>query len=103
MAVTGLALNFANVIVLPVLLGLGVDSAIHLLHRHRREGEHSVLSTATTRGVVFSALTTMAGFGSLALSPHSGTASMGLLLIVGVSLTTGAVLTVLPALLSQGR
>jgi len=103
MAVTGLALNFANVIVLPVLLGLGVDSAIHLLHRHRREGEHSVLRTATTRGVVFSALTTMAGFGSLALSPHLGTASMGLLLMVGVSLTTAAVLTVLPALLSQGH
>jgi uncharacterized protein len=101
MAAAGLALNFANVIVLPVLLGIGVDSAIHLLHRHRREGPQSLLRTATARGVLFSALTTMAGFGSLALSPHLGTASMGLLLLIGVSLTTLAMLTVLPALLPK--
>lgn len=103
MAATGLALNFANVIVLPVLLGIGVDSAIHLLHRHRQDRAGSVLHTATARGVLFSALTTMAGFGSLALSPHLGTASMGLLLLIGVSLTTLAMLTVLPALLTKVR
>jgi hypothetical protein len=101
MAAAGLALNFANVIVLPVLLGIGVDSAIHLLHRHRQDDARPVLHTATARGVLFSALTTMAGFGSLALSPHLGTASMGLLLLIGVSLTTLAMLTVLPALLPK--
>jgi len=103
MAAAGLALNFANVIVLPVLLGIGVDSAIHLLHRQRRESRQSLLRTATARGVLFSALTTMAGFGTLALSPHLGTASMGLLLLIGVSLTTLAMLTVLPALLAKAR
>jgi hypothetical protein len=98
--VLGLAFNFANVIVLPLLLGIGVDSAIHLVHRHRTDPGRPLLGTSTARAVLFSALTTMAGFGSLALSPHLGTASMGRLLLIGVTLTTACTLVVLPALLS---
>ena len=93
--------NFANVIVLPVLFGVGVDSAIHLVYRYRTDpaSRARILSTSTARGVVFSALTTIAGFGSLAVSTHRGTASMGELLTIGVTLTLICTLLVLPALL----
>ncbi len=95
--------NFANVIVLPLLLGIGVDSAIHLVHRHRTDpsGEGTVLRTSTARGVVFSALTTICSFGSLMLSTHRGMATMGALLTIGVGFTLVCTLVVLPALLRR--
>lgn len=100
-----LPFNFANVIVLPVLFGVGVDSAIHLVYRYRTDpaSRAHILSTSTARGVVFSALTTIAGFGSLAVSTHRGTASMGELLTIGVVLTLVCTLLVLPALLPRDR
>jgi hypothetical protein len=61
-----------------------------------------MLRSSTARGVVLSALTTICGFGSLALSTHRGTATMGELLTIGVSLTLVCTLLVLPALLHQG-
>jgi len=98
-----LPFNFANVIVLPVLFGVGVDSAIHLVYRYRTDpaSRANILSTSTARGVVFSALTTIAGFGSLAVSTHRGTATMGELLTIGVVLTLICTLLVLPALLPR--
>jgi len=96
-----LEFNFANVIVLPLLLGIGVDSAIHLVHRFRAQPDRKLVETSTVTAVVFSALTTMAGFGSLALSPHPGTASMGLLLLLGVALTVTCSLVLIPALLPR--
>ena len=99
--VLGVPFNFANVIVLPLLLGIGVDSAIHIVHRRRTEGAALayLLRSSTTRAIVFSGLTTIASFASLTLSGHRGTASMGLLLTVGVTMTVLATLGVLPALL----
>jgi len=93
--------NFANVIVLPLLFGIGVDSAIHLVLRARawREGDGHLLETSTARGIVFSGLTTIGSFGSLMLSAHRGTASMGALLAIGVATTLICTLIVLPALL----
>lgn len=95
--------NFANVIALPLLLGIGVDSGIHIVHRARMpsvDGARSPLATSTARAVVFSALTTACSFGNLALSPHPGTASLGVVLAVGVAMTLAATLVVLPALLA---
>jgi predicted RND superfamily exporter protein len=93
--------NFANVIALPLLLGIGVDSGIHMVHRFRTAlPQHgNLLATSTARAVLFSALTTICGFGNLALSPHPGTASMGLLLTLGLGFTLVCTLIVLPALL----
>tara|TARA_Y100000294_G_scaffold43582_1_gene39966 strand:+ start:1189 stop:3825 length:2637 start_codon:yes stop_codon:yes gene_type:complete len=92
--------NFANIIVLPLLFGLGVASGIHLMLRQREENSVSgVLETSTPRAVVFSALTTIGSFGSIALSSHPGMASMGLLLTISISLTLGCTLVVLPALM----
>ena len=98
----GLAFNFANVIVLPLLLGLGVASGIHLVMRHRRDGgAGGLLETSTPRAVLFSALTTVGSFGSLAISSHRGTASMGLLLTIAIFYTLICSLVVLPALLAR--
>ena len=98
----GLPLNFANVIALPLLLGIGVDSGIHIIHRYRTDlpDGKSILATSSARAVIVSSLTTMGGVGNLALSPHAGTASMGLLLTLGIGVTLACMLLVLPALLT---
>lgn len=91
--------NFANIIALPLLMGMGVDSGIHIMHRLHagiKEGEH-LLQTSTARGVFFSSLTTMLSFTSLAFTNHQGIASMGLLLAIGISFTLICTLIVLPA------
>ena len=101
-ALAGLPLNFANVIALPLLLGIGVDSGIHIIHRYRTDlpDGKSILATSTARAVIVSSLTTMGGVGNLALSPHAGTASMGILLTLGIGVTLVCMLLVLPALLT---
>ncbi|HYC55532.1 MAG TPA: MMPL family transporter [Candidatus Binatia bacterium] len=92
--------NFGNVIVLPMLVGMGVDNGIHLVHRHRtRPDEIDVLSSSTARAVFFSAVTTILTFGSLGFSSHRGTASIGQLLALGVSWTLICYVVVLPAVL----
>ncbi len=90
--------NYANVIVLPLLIGIGVDSSIHLVMRHDQvaAGE-GVYGTSTPRAILFSAMTTVASFGSLMLSPHRGTASMGELLSIAIAFTLITTLIVLPA------
>lgn len=95
--VLGLSLNFANVIVVPLLLGLGVSGAIHVVLRRRQEAGADTGSTP--RAVLFSALTTIASFGSLAVSAHVGLASMGLLLTVAILWSLVTTLIVLPAML----
>lgn len=95
----GMPFNFANVIVLPLLLGLGVASGVHLMLRHRRGG--GLLRTSTPRAVMFSALTTVGSFGSLAISSHRGTSSMGLLLTIALIYTLICSLLVLPAMLAR--
>ena len=92
--------NFANVIVLPLLMGLGVANGIHLVARAREESSGAAaFSTSTPRAVIFSSLTTIASFGSLAVSNHRGTASMGELLVLSIGLTLVCTLIVLPALM----
>ena len=97
-----LPFNFANVLVLPALLGIGIDSGIHLVHRWRHMAGESdpLLETSTARGVVQSTLTTIASFGTLAISPHPGMASLGLLLTLGLSLILVANLVLIPALVA---
>ena len=97
-ALFDLPFNFANVIVLPLLFGLGVAGAIHLVVRERDE-RAGALETSTPRAVVFSALTTIGSFGAIALSSHPGTSSMGLLLTIAISLSLLCTLVVLPALM----
>ncbi|MDJ0865397.1 MAG: MMPL family transporter [Myxococcota bacterium] len=101
MVLLGRSFDFANVVVLPLLLGVGIDSGIHLVQR-AREGEpgEPLLGTVTARAVFYSALTTIASFGSLAFSAHRGIAGMGLLLVLALLMGLACNLLVLPALLS---
>jgi hopanoid biosynthesis associated RND transporter like protein HpnN len=95
--VIGLPFNFANVIVLPLLVGVGVDSGIHLAMRAVRAHKPSaVLMTTTPRAVFFSAVTTIASFGSLSLSAHRGIAGMGALLTIAIFWTLICTILVLP-------
>ncbi len=97
----GLSLNFANIIALPLLFGLGVSSAIHVVLRWREEGRGSgPVPSSTSRGVLYSALTTIGAFGSLAISGHRGMASMGYLLTISIGYTLIAALFVLPSLIA---
>ena len=97
----GIPFNFANIITLPLLVGIGVDNGIHLVHRMRTEPpEHGdPLATSTSRAVVACALTTIASFGSLAFSPHIGMASMGQVLTLGMTITLLTTLLLTPAML----
>jgi len=94
-------LNFANIIALPLLLGIGVDSGIHILHRFRTAPPKNgiILATSSARAVLVSALTTIVSIGNLAFSSHLGTASMGKLLTIGISMTLLCTLIILPSLL----
>lgn len=100
-----LPFNFANIIALPLLIGVGVDNGIHLVHRMRSEppAHGNAYETSTSRAVLASGLTTIASFGNLAFSEHVGMSSMGQLLTVGMLVTLAATLVLLPALLELRR
>jgi hopanoid biosynthesis associated RND transporter like protein HpnN len=95
-----ISFNFANVITLPLLVSLGAAFGIHLVLRQRSEASvTAMLATSTPRAILFSALTTMCSFGTLAISSHRGTASMGQLLAISLTLALVCTLVVLPAML----
>ena len=98
----GLPLNFANIIALPLLLGVGVAFKIYYVLAWR-EGETNLLSSALTRAVFFSALTTATAFASLWLSNHPGTSSMGKLLSLSLLTTFVAAVLIQPILMGPPR
>ena len=101
LVLSGLALNPANMIAFPLILGVGIDNGVHVLHDYfsRRRDRHYLLSSSTGRGILVAALTTILGFGTLMLSHHRGLASLGLCLTLGVTCCMFGALIVLPALL----
>jgi hopanoid biosynthesis associated RND transporter like protein HpnN len=98
----GLPLNFANIVALPLLLGVGVAFKIYYVTAWRA-GRTNLLQSSLTRAIFFSALTTATAFGSLWLSNHPGTASMGKLLALSLVTTLAAVLLFQPALMGKPR
>jgi hopanoid biosynthesis associated RND transporter like protein HpnN len=101
-ALTGFALNYANIIALPVLLGVGVAFKIYYVLAWRK-GETNFLQSPLTRAVFFSALMTATAFGSLWLSAHPGTSSMGKLLALSLMCTLASAALFQPALMGQPR
>ncbi len=99
MVLAPVPLNFANIIALPLLLGVGVSFNVYFV-MNWRAGHNWVLGSATARAILFSALTTGTAFGSLALSEHPGTASMGMLLLISLGCTLVASLGFIPTLLA---
>ena len=103
MALAGVHFNFANIIALPLVFGMGVDNCIHMVHRFRTAPPKDgiLLHTSTALAVVLSALTNVSGFGNLSISPHQGMASMGIMLSIGILATLLCSMIVLPALLAM--
>lgn len=103
----GIPFNFANIIALPLLFGLGIDSGIHMAHRlhylHRSGDPVTLFASSEARGVIYGTLTTIFSFCSLAFISHEGTASLGQLLAIGLILTLACALIVLPAFSALGR
>jgi len=98
----GLPLNFANIIALPLLLGVGVAFKIYYIMAWR-EGQTNLLQTSLTRAVIYSALTTATAFGSLIFSSHPGTSSMGKLLALSLVCTLAAAVLFQPILMGKPR
>ncbi|GAA4427116.1 MMPL family transporter [Bremerella cremea] len=92
-------LNPANMIVLPLILGIGIDDGVHVVHDFRRQGKGYLLGASTATGVIITSLTTMIGFGALMLAEHRGLASLGRVLTIGVACCLFTSLVVLPCLL----
>ncbi len=95
-------LNFANIIALPLLLGVGVAFKIYYILAWRA-GRTSLLQSSLTRAVVFSAMTTATAFGSLWLSNDPGTSSMGKLMALALTCTMAAAVLFQPALMGPPR
>jgi hopanoid biosynthesis associated RND transporter like protein HpnN len=98
----GMPLNYANIIALPLLLGVGVAFKIYYIMAWR-DGQTDLLQSSLTRAVIWSALTTATAFGSLWLSSHPGTSSMGKLLALSLLTTMFAAVLFQPALMGKPR
>ncbi|MCI0537908.1 MAG: MMPL family transporter [Verrucomicrobiales bacterium] len=92
--------NPANIMTLPLVIGIGVTNGIHILNRFAEEQNPGVLAKSTGKAVLVSGLTTIAGFGSLIPAKHQGISSLGIVMVVGISTCMIAALTFLPALLT---
>ena len=100
MQLTGITLNMANILVVPLIVGLGVDTGIHVVDRWRHSDDLTALAASSTpRAVLISGLTTLGTFASLSLSPHGGAASIGLLLTIAIGTMLVVTFGLLPALL----
>ncbi len=95
----GISFNLANFMGLPLLLGIGLDYGIHVLHRAQEEKRVNMFDHSTGPATMLSGFTTIAGFGTLALGGHQGVASLGFMLAAGVAGIMVSALLILPALL----
>jgi predicted RND superfamily exporter protein len=96
----GVPLNPANIMTLPLVIGIGVTNGIHVLNRFAEEHTPSIFSRSTGKAVLVSGLTAMAGFGSLILAQHRGIRSLGCVMTVGLATCMIGGLTFLPALIN---
>ena len=96
----GIPFNLANIMTLPLVIGIGVTNGIHILNRFAEERTPSILARSTGKAVLVSGLTAIAGFGSLILANHRGIHSLGCIMATGIATCMIAGLTFLPALLN---
>ena len=95
--------NPANIMTLPLVIGIGVTNGIHILNRFAEERTPSILSRSTGKAVLVSGLTAIAGFGSLMLAKHRGIHSLGCVMATGIATCMIAALAFLPALAEFAR
>ena len=92
--------NPANIMTLPLVIGIGVTNGIHILNRFAEERTPRILARSTGKAVLVSGLTAIAGFGSLILAKHHGIHSLGVIMAIGIATCMVAGLTFVPALLN---
>lgn len=100
MGVFGIHFNPANIMTLPLVVGIGVTNGIHILNRFAEELQPSILAKSTGKAVLVSGLTTIAGFGSLIAAKHQGIESLGYVMATGTATCMFVALTFLPAILN---
>jgi hypothetical protein len=100
MGALGVPLNPANIMTLPLVIGIGVTNGIHILNRYAEEQTPNILARSTGKAVLVSGLTAIAGFGSLMLAKQQGIQSLGQVMSAGLATCMIAGLTFLPALLN---
>ena len=93
-------LNAANMIVLPLILGIGIDDGVHVVHDFRRQTGRYTLSRSTATAILITSATTMVGFGMMMFANHQGLRSLGQILTIGVFCCLGTSIVILPALLA---
>ncbi|MFM8419809.1 MAG: MMPL family transporter [Verrucomicrobiota bacterium] len=96
----GIPFNPANIMTLPLVIGIGVTNGIHILNRFAEERNPGILAKSTGKAVLVSGLTTIAGFGSLIVGEHRGIQSLGWVMAAGTATCMVAGLTFLPAILT---
>lgn len=100
MGLLGMDLNPANLIVLPLILGIGVDVGVHVIHDYRSQKKPYETSPSTINGIMMVSTTTMVGFGAMLVSDHQGLASLGMVLTIGMGGSLFVGLVTLPAILT---
>jgi len=100
MGILNIPLNPANLIALPLIVGIGVDYGVHIVHNFLEQGGKYRISAATAVAVLVDAVTTIIGFGSLMIASHQGLQSLGRVLTLGITCCTITSLVVLPATLT---
>jgi len=100
LAILDVDLNPANLIVLPLILGIGVDDGVHVVHDFRTRKSHYQMAASTMNSIILTSFTSMIGFGSMMIAAHRGLYSLGLVLVIGVGSCLFVSLVPLPALLT---
>ncbi len=100
MSLLEIDINVANVIAIPLILGIGIDNGVHVIHRYRLEGEGQIRTVLSTvgRSIMLTSLTTMAAFGTFAFGLYRGLATMGVILALGIAICFFMAAFLLPAL-----
>lgn len=97
----GLPLNAANLLVLPLLLGIGIDAGVHVVHDWRSQAAGYQLSRSLALSILLCSTTTIAGFAGLVLARHQGLRSLGIVLCLGMAISLATSLVLLPACLTM--
>lgn len=101
MFISGIKLNFFNMVIIPSVIGIGIDNGVHIYHRYLQEGKGSIVKVLKFTGgaITISSITTMVGFSGLVFAHHPGLNAIGKLALLGISFPLIAALTVLPSIL----
>lgn len=103
MGLIGMQLTLLNIMAIPLIIGIGIDDGVHLIHRYHHEGEGAIFTvfSSTGKAIIITSLTTMLAFGSLIFAVYRGFGSLGSALFLGVGTCLMASIFVLPALLAM--